>query len=315
MVHLPAPVTARCRQQQGVIARCQLVDLLGEDASDRLLAGPWFERLERGVFRLAAAPELPIQCAVAAALRARPAATITGPVVLGFHQLDGFQGEQPFEILTSPDRRLRGVDFPHRPDPDPARPVSRLGEVRLARPLDALIDSGAFVGTVGERALRLAYDQLRWRGRLDPHDLSTRIRSLGAAAPGGRILAELLELGTAMESAESDGERGLGRLLMRFDPLPEPQVYVTPRRRVDWFFRALRLAYEYLGTVDHATQAARAADAARDEELRTEGIKVVHVVSADLSDERALLSSIVARLTVRADELGMPVPVLRRVHA
>lgn len=72
-----------------------------------------------------------------------------------------------------------------------------------------------------------------------------------------------------MDRADTDGERVLGRLLQHFEPPPEPQVWVTPGRRTDWCFRMLRLAVEYLGSVDHGFAARRAADLVRDDERPT----------------------------------------------
>lgn len=90
---------------------------------------------------------------------------------------------------------------------------------------------------------------------------------------------------------------------------PEPQVWVTPTRRVDGYFRALKLAFEYQGSVDHGTRRSRRADAGRARELARAGIRVESLSAADLVDEDALTARVAALLTLRAKELGLPAPV------
>lgn len=305
---LPPPLARLIESQLGVVARRQLHARMPADHADALLRGPWFQPMEHGVHRVVGGARFPEQAAVAAALRAGPGVTLSGPAVLALYGVDGFAGHEPFVILTPPGRRLRGVTFPHRRDPDPRRPTSLRGEVRLAGPVDALIDSGEFVSVLGPRRLRLAHDVLRWRSILRPGALIERMEALGHRNPGCAALAELLELDDQLSTG--DGERSLGRLLSRFHPPPEPEVWVTPHRRVDWYFRRVRVGYEYQGAVDHATLVGRREDARRDVELGRDGIHVVYLVAADLEDERALLATVAGTLTARAHELGVTPPVL-----
>jgi hypothetical protein len=305
---LPASVARLVESQLGVVARQQLHTRMPGEHADALLRGPWFEQVEHGVHRVVGGARLAEQAAVAAALRAGPGATLSGPVVLALYNVDGFVGDEPFVVLTPPGRRLRGVGFPHRRDPDPRRPTGARGEVRLVGPMDALIDSAPFAEEIGVRRLRLAHDVLRWRGVLRPGTLIERTSELGRHNPGCAALAELLELDGQVSTG--DGERTLGRLLSRFRPAPEPEVWVTPHRRVDWYFRSVRVGYEYQGPVDHATLVGRLADAQRDVELRRAGIHLAHLVAADLDDERALLATVAGTLTARAHELGVSPPVL-----
>ena len=305
---LPPSVARFIEAQLGVVARQQLLARMPADPANALLRGPWFEAVERGVYRVVGGARLSEQAAVAAALRAGPGATLSGPVVLALYGVDGFVGGEPFVVLTPPGRRLRGVAFPHRRDPDPGRAISSRGEVRLAGPVDALIDSAPFADEIGVRRLRLAHDVLRWRGLLRPGALVERMQGLGRRHPGCAALAELLELDRQLSAG--DGERTLGRLLSRFRPAPEPEVWVTPHRRVDWYFRSVRVGYEYQGPVDHATLVARLEDAQRDVELRRGGIHLAYLVAADLEDERALLATVAGTLTARAHELGVTPPVL-----
>jgi hypothetical protein len=297
-------------QQLGVISRAQLRRWWREDQIDhRVGPGHELRRLERGVYVLDGAGRRPAHAALAAALRVGPAATVTGPVVLGLLGLEKFVGCGLFEVLTAPGRRVRGVGFRHRVDPDPARPVARYGEVRFVAPVDGLIDTAGSFEQFAARDLRVTYDQCRWQGLFTSTQLEARMRALGPTAPGVAVLAELFEMSGLVP--ESEGERGLGRLLRAFDPAPEPQVYVTPKRRVDWHFRSVRFAYEYLGPVDHEGAAARIADDQRNQELRDQGIRIGYVTNADLKIPDALLASVIGQLAVRAHDLAVAGPLPR----
>jgi hypothetical protein len=309
---VPPSILRLASAQLGVIARRQVIARIGQQKADALLQSSWVEREFFGVYRFRGGARLPVQRAMAATLRAGPGATLTGPAALSLLDLDGFGAfnqDLPFEVLIPPGRRPRGLNFPHRRDPDPDRPVGHRGEVRVAGPVDALIDAARFVDEVGERRLRLAYDVMRWRGLLQEGRLSARIHGLGDRAPGGSTLMTLLDLDR--QAATGDGERRLGTILQRFDPPPEPQVWVTPSRRVDWWFATVRYGWEYQGRVDHATPAGRLRDDARDRELRRDGIRIGYLTATDLDDEVALLGTVAGALTTRAHQLGVAPPVLR----
>ncbi len=307
---IPDVVLRTAEAQRGVIARWQLLPMMGEDAADHLLraaivehAAPW----SRGVYRIRGGARLPEQDAFAAALLARPRAVVTGPVALGLYGVTGFTDLALFEVLTWPDRRLTTRAFPHRRDPMPRRPTADFGAVRVAAPLDALIASAAFADRVGDRAIRVAWDQLRWDGRLRTPQLAPRVKELGATL-GARESRRILG-GDAGITVESEGERRLQPLLFRFDPRPEAQVWVG-NRRLDFLFRSVRFGYEYLGDVDHGHAAARLADSERTDELARSGIRVGYVTRRDLDDESAFLATVAGSLAVRAHELGVRPPIL-----
>jgi hypothetical protein len=308
---LPEPIVRRLEQQHGVIARRQLLEQLTPASTDGLLRRDRFERLERGVVRARGSYPHPVQRAFAAALRAGPRATVTGPLVLALLGVPSVEKDTPFEVLTAPGRRVRGVTFLHRRDPDPGRSVSRYGEIRVAEPVDALIDAAAFVEVLGERSLRVAWDHLRWQLGVRRRRLDARLTVLHGRAPGAVVLESVLAA-TGGSAVESEGERALAEVLGCFDPAFEPQVWVTPRRRVDFFCRRVRYGYEYLGEADHGVAAARIADDERDGELRREGIRLGYVTAADLQEPTALVATMAGALTVRAHELGVPPPVAVR---
>ncbi len=307
----PDDVYRLCRDQLGVLARRQLVAMVGSVDADHLLATSRFERLLRGVYRVRGGAAHPQQPAVAATLRSGVGATLTGPAALGLLDMEAVDLGQAFEIVVPGGRRVTGVAFVVRTDPDPDRSVWHLGEVRVAEPADALIEPASRAPGVRPRALRLAHDRLRWTDRLQPGQLTARAQRLRLGTVSHvscGLLGELLEMdGT---SATGDGERALARVLRRFDPPAEVQVWISPRHCLDFYFRTLRFAVEYQGRADHATEAGRGSDRVRDEELTAAGIRLIYVTAEDLHDERALLARLGAALTARADELGLAAPRL-----
>ncbi|MEX0835991.1 MAG: hypothetical protein WD010_07865 [Nitriliruptor sp.] len=307
-MRLPEEAIKLCEAQRGVLARHQLRRWLPQHVIDDLLRNGHLERLEHGVTRIPGSAPLPEQAAFAAALRARPLATVTGPLVLHLFQVPSFIGSEAFEILLRPHRRICGVEFPCRRDPDPGRAVAVHGEVRTTGPLDALIDAA---GDASERDLRLALDHLRHRNLVTLDRLRRRVEQLRGLTPGAERLEEVLDRAGGAE-IESEGERMLAPILAGFEPRFEPQVWVTPRRRVDFYSRRCRYGYEYLGEVDHAYVAARLEDDARDTELREEGIRLGYVTKHDLREPVALVATMAGTLTVRAHELGVLPPVAVR---
>ena len=308
----PDDVYRLCRDQLGVLTRRQLVAIVGRVAADHLLATSRFERLLRGVYRVRGGATHPHQLAIAATLRSGPGATLTGPAALGLLDLEAIDLGGAFEVVVPSGRKVTGVPFTVGTDPDPGRSVWHQGEARIADPADALLEAAARAPGVRPRALRLAHDRLRWTDRLRPGELRARarhLRLLSAGAANRGHLGELLEVDAT--AATGDGERALARVLSRFDPPAEVQVWISPRHCLDFYFRTLRSAVEYQGRADHATEAGRSSDRVRDEELSAAGIRVIYVTPEDLRDERALLARLAAAMTARADELGLPAPRLR----
>jgi very-short-patch-repair endonuclease len=316
--------------QQGLIARRQLVPRIGIDATDNMLRSDRFHRLHRGVYELRGSGRSPGRTTMAAALWAGPDAIVSGPAAfyLGFG--DGLELDDRGMVLVPQRRRhtpagvaqlrrgaLRASPEEHRRqraepvvlchDPSPPSVKQHRGEVALASPVDALLDCLRLEPPVPGRRLRVAHDRLRWSGQLHPGALQHRARERGL----GPAIAthELLTIDGA--EATGDGERALGALLRGFRPAPEPQVWVTPSRRVDWYFRPLRVAIEYQGSVDHAHATGRTRDRARDEELVRAGISLIYVDAADLRHERTVLSRVAAALVARAHELAVAAPTYR----
>ena len=294
-------------EQHGVLARRQASRILGPHGADNLLRSSRFERAHRGTYRLRGSAPGAIQEAIATSLSLGPNAVLTGPAAL---LLSG--GPE----LGTDQRHLVAV---HRRPRAKAPPVAAfvaaralhdtraVGEVAVAAPVDALLDALRLEPAPDPRALRLAHDRMRWSGILRPGQLRERATQLGALPLAHT--AGLLALDDTV--ATGDAERSLGGLLSRFDPPPEPQVWVTPHRCVDWFFRQVRLGIEYQGEVDHGHADGRARDRSRREELEQAGVRLLFVTAADLSTPRSLLTHIGSALMARAQLLEVDAPRFR----
>ncbi|HEX9889898.1 MAG TPA: hypothetical protein VGA69_10500 [Nitriliruptorales bacterium] len=266
--------------------------------------------VERGVYRARGGVLEPAGAALAAVLRCRPRARLTGPRVLSLLGVDGLASDAPFEVLVQPGRTVTNVDFPVRVDPDPDRRGATFGRsLPIVRPVDAVIDTARFVGTLGERTVRAVYDSARWRKLVEQAELADRCARLGPADAGAAFFLELAAAGALIP--ESEPERQIGELLSVFDPALEPQVWVLPDVRVDWYWRVFRLAFEHQGGLDHATASARLRDSERCQRLDAIGVQIVPIVAADLRTPDAFTSWACAVATVRAHELGVAPPRLR----
>lgn len=308
-VHLrrfPPDLLALMEAQFGAVARFQLLDHMSEGEVEGLVRRRVLEILQRGVYRVRGAASSPEQTAMAAVLRSRPQAVVTGPLVLALLNVDGFDRGLPFEVLVRPGRRPANVDFAWRRNPTPGGTTAWRGGLPITLPAVALVDSARWLGTVTARQLRVGLDAARWGGLTTTARVLDRAHELGPRDRGARFFLDLLEEGDI--EPESEPERELGRVAASFDPAPDPQVWVTPGRRVDWYWRGLRLALEYQGRVDHDHAAGRAADRERDLELEDRGIRVLSLVGDDVREPDALRGWLRVALDRRARELGVPAP-------
>jgi hypothetical protein len=293
--------------QFGVIARFQLLESMTPAAVDSSVKRGLLVPIERGVYRSSTSPDIPEQRPLAAALRARPDAKITGPFVLALHRLAGLPVTASWEILTRPGRRLRNAGFKHRIDPTPQEQSVELNGLPTVPVVTALIDTGRFIDEISERTLRLAYDNCRWNNLITVEDVVNRAQALGEKDPGARIFLEWHDRGELVP--ESHGERHLGRVVCRITPPPEPQVRIAGYR-IDWYWPAYRFGLEYQGVTDHRSARKRHADTHRTNNLRRKGVHIHPVHSWDLKDDHRLLQDVLALLAQRAQQLGLPAPAL-----
>lgn len=293
---LPDRALSLAERQHGVLARVQLLDHVSEGAVEGLVARRTLVPVERGVYRVAGSAAPPEQRAMAAVLRARPRARLTGPFVLGLHDVDGFTAAHPFLVLTAPGRRLTGVRFPHRPI-STWETSARSGALPTVALPAAIIEAAHPQWNLPPRTLRVAVDHVRWRNGVSTAALAASIES-AAGHEGARRLVALL--GETDLVAESDGERRLGALLEGIEPTPLRQAWIDDRYRLDLYWPRLGLAVEYDGAVDHASRSARTRDRVRDRYLADRGIRTVRITAADLAHPEAVRRRLLEELLARA---------------
>ena len=262
------------RRQDGVVGRRQLRALdLAVPQIDGLVRTSRMELVSRGVYRVVGAPATPRGELWAAVLRCGPQARAAGARVLCLTGVSGVPADAPFVVLTRPGRRVRGVDWAWRTDPAPSRDDAQLAGLPGVTPVRALVEAAV---TASAEALEDLVDACRWRG-----GILARLDELAGRLPDHAGVRRLLASGLVDRAApESPPER---RLLAALDGLgARPQIWVTPRIRVDLFFDA-GLVVEYDGEVRHDGPAGRTRDRERDAALRALGHAVVHVRSGDLA--------------------------------
>jgi very-short-patch-repair endonuclease len=276
------------RQQRSLVTRPQLLRVGGmtKGQIDAALRYGHLERYHHGTYRRTGAADDLHQEALAAALRCRPDARATGPRILTYLGVEGFDEDASFAILVPPGRRVRNVPFQVRTDLACGWGTATYGGVPGTSPALTLLELARGDG-YADAELLLTFDRARWRG------VVARERLLHAVAelprhPGARRWAAML--GADASLVESPGERRLLPVLRRLSPAVEFQVSVAPGIRVDALWRAHAIVIEYRGGDVHDDPRDERADAERDARLRALGYTVVHVVAADLRHPDSLLA-------------------------
>ncbi|MGH8905816.1 MAG: DUF559 domain-containing protein [Egibacteraceae bacterium] len=291
MTVLNASVLRLTSEQFGIITRPQLLRCgLSEGQVEGLVARAALEKVHCGTYRIPGTAVPPEQAAMAAAIRCRPKAWLTGPFVLGLLRVEGFSTADSFEVLVPADRRVQNVAFRVRPDPLAGQFTAVLGPLPIVTATRALIDTAR---TVGGKRLIVGIDSARWLG-LTRVDRLLRCAECYHRHRGARLIRELVASGAL--DYESKGERGLSALFSDYDPPLETQVWITPKIRVDFLWRDVRMILEFDGKRHHGLPHDREDDEKRDLQLERLGYHVEHVTGADLANPAALRARI---LTVR----------------
>ncbi len=187
----------------------------------------------------------------------------------------------------------------------------RVQRLHLATPARAVADI-AEDDEVTDLQLRTTVDALRHRRRLDIVDAVARWR--GMATPGAVRLRRLARSGTLEQ--ESEAERDLLRDVLRLIPgLPDAQVWLHPRYRVDFVYLGAGLVIEYHGVAAHRDRVD--ADAVRVYELHLLGYVVLVVTRSMLRDPEGLAAHIMElrrrrEADIREGRVAPPSPPLAR---
>ncbi len=174
-----------------------------------------------------------------------PAATplISGEAMLALAGVEGYGVPAQPVVLVDPKHRVRlaGAPFAPRHVAVAAVPRQRHRGVDTSDPAQALADM-AWDPSVTDRQLRVAVDAVRFHLRAPITGLVARWRQIGH--PGARRLLAML----AAFEQESEGERqAFNDLFLGYPPLPDCQVVLAGRLRVDFVYLDAALVIEYLG--------------------------------------------------------------------
>lgn len=276
-------------EQFGIASRPQLLACgLTEGQVEGLVARGALEKFHCGTYRLPGSAMPVEQAAMAAVVRCRPRARLTGPFVLGLLGVEGFSTADPFEVLVPPDRRVRNVSFAVRTDPLPGQFAAEVGPLPVVTATRALVETARRIQ--GKR-LVVGIDSARWLG-LTRLDRLLRCAECYQRHRGARLIRHLIANGVL--DHESEGERMLAALFADYDPPLEAQVWITPRIRVDFLWRDVKMILEYDGKRRHSLGHDREDDRTRDRELNALGYHVEHVRNADFANPVALRARILA---------------------
>lgn len=245
---------------------------LTQAGCDRRRVSEWvtqglLERVARGQYRVSAAP-IPLTQCLHLPLRRFSDGLISGEAVLALRGLDGH---------TLPMEPLVLVDHGSHPRaPGPYR-VRRVHLASVPRQVHHGVPTGDLAQALADHAcdpdvtdndLRLAVDGLRGQRWFPVGAMLPRWRRIGHEG-AWRMLALAREL-----ELESEGERrALRQLFVPHGPLPDCQVWVLPRRRVDFLFAFAGLILEYRGVEAHDGQVD--IDALRTMDLERPGLREV----------------------------------------
>ncbi|MGI8874074.1 MAG: type IV toxin-antitoxin system AbiEi family antitoxin domain-containing protein [Egibacteraceae bacterium] len=283
-------------EQHGLITRPQLLAAgLSPRAVDGRVYNGHLDRVHCGVYRLPGAPIPSEQAAMAAVLRCRPVAALSGELALALLDVEGCSMEATPLVLVGTNRTVCNVDFVVRGDGTWKPDRALVCDVPAVRATRALLDS---CGGADDRLIVRRMDSMRWRGLASVERVALRAGDLPLHAGAARFLA-LHRRG--LFEQESFGERSLARVLQGVEPQPRWGVWVAPDIKVDGLWADVRLVLEYYGKEHHSRERDRAHDHERVARLRALGYHVEVVVASDLDAPAALRARL---LGVRAGMLA-----------
>jgi hypothetical protein len=306
MYGLPLTVLMMADAMWGTISRR---DLVAMGYSNRQIRR-W---VKRGLLEITARGELripgssrPLQQQLATMLwRAGPGARMSGSLVLGLQDIEGFPlataEEEIDHIAIPPGRRVRGVEFRVVRTPLP------LEDHDVVLGLPALTTTRSLIAAAAkERPMRVrtAFDRARYLGLTSERLMSERLAALGNAY-GAPQMRRIYASGALQH--ESEPERDLYGLFGPGDPKPAIQVWICHKgkwHRFDMAFLDSCIALEYDGG---AHDGRREADADRDLAMLELQIITIRVTKQMMRDPEGTRHRI---LKVHADRLRLGLPPL-----
>jgi very-short-patch-repair endonuclease/predicted transcriptional regulator of viral defense system len=293
-------IAAVAAGQLGLVTRADVVAAGGTDdiAKERVRAMQW-QRLQRGVYLVAAARPTWEQRMLAACMAAGPGAVASHRAAAALWRLDGIR-LGPLEITV-----------PHQSEPIPSGVIvhrstwlyeeerAQRAGVPVTSVARTLLDVGAVAPeVVVERALEDAVRRNLTTGAAVEQWLGSRSRR---GCRGAATLRRVLELRGGARPAGSAAEVRLIRLLRDAGIAPPVRQHPIPLLHgevavVDLAWPRARVALEFDGYATHGGRRAWAHDLARDNAIRDAGWALRRVTWADLRDRPERLVTSISSL-------------------
>ncbi len=284
-------------EQDGVVAVSDLVqhELTRDQIRHRVDAG-WLTKVAPRVFRVAGAPDTHRQRLRIGLLCLGPNSWVSYEAAAALHGLD----------RSDPD----AVEFTIRRTSTTPRPDFTVHTTSRFGPTDPMTVAGFRTMSATRTVIDLAHSRAtRWRveaamdsavrlGLSHPLAIADRLRTLrGSGRWGCRLVDRLLP--------DSGGHSPIERIfldIVRSAALPRPATQVVHRdgsgrhvARVDFYFEDRGLVVEVTGRLGHVSDAERARDAQRRNELQDLGLTVIEYTSTQLCEHRGWVRNDIRR--------------------
>jgi hypothetical protein len=314
-VELPidAQIAALADRQHGVVALHQLQLLgLSKSAVSRRARRGRLHRIHRAVYAVGRSKLTGRGHWMAAVLACGPNAALSHRSAAGLWGLRPDNRSKSDISLPSPSARAKQAIEVHRSVTLTANDITGVDGIPCTTVARTLVDLGDVVNC---RALERAVEQADVLRLFDLHEVQAAIERAGPRRGCGLLLSLLEDLQGPTLTASDLEEAFLA--LCREAALPPPEVNAwmtlpdgTPAK-IDFLWRAERLAVEADGGPFHRTRQSRERDARRDQLLRLMAFEPVRFTGRQVAREpawvRRCLSELIARrqpLASRADGHG-----------
>lgn len=296
-------LAAKAEAQHGVFAHWQIgVTDPHALVQRRFEAGRW-ERMARGVYRLAGTPRTWRQDLIGAVFAAGPGAVASHRSAATLWELPGF-GEGPLDVLRPRHTDHRSALGPvHETRVLPPDHVTVVDAIPVTSPGRTLFD---LAGVLGPQRLERALDTCLSRGLVDATRLRLLLEDLaGRGRRGTRLMRHLLdERGVGYAAPESELERRLLATLREGGlPTPRRQAHVGGSQsagRVDFSYSEARLIIEADSRLHHMSKLDFENDRRRDNVLMADGWRVLRITWQQVTDHPGEVVRLVRQALRRA---------------
>ncbi len=281
-----AQIAALARQQHGVVARSQLMEMgLGEDAIDHRLDLERLHRVHRGVYSVGHRLIHKQGLWMAAVLASGPGAVLSHQTAAALWNLRGYSGGAVYLTLARKSTSSKRIRRHHSPLPaDEVALKDGIPTTSVHRTIFDLAtseDVDAVVAMIKEAEYLHLWDRLSLPHLLDRYPAKRGSRKVRSA------LKRITEEPTGQKRSRL--EERFASFLRRYRlPLPRFNDWIAldPKPyRADCHWPKRRLIVELDGWEGHSTRSAFQDDRGRDRALKVAGYSVIHLTWAQLDSE------------------------------